>query len=896
MHRRLAALALVAAACAACVLVVSAAADPTTGGISGVVTNSSAADIAGTSVTVYQDAVVAGSAITAADGTYTVSSLAAGSYTVSFTPPPPPSRGAADDENYLPQKYDGESATSGGDPVVVSAGQTTSDIDASLQPGGTISGVVLDESGKPIEAVGVTAFDANGVALPGAQSLADGSWSIDRLPPGVYTVGFSTAGLNFLLQFFGAVSTIAGAYGVSVSVGATSSVGVIHLQPGGQLTGTVTDASSVPITNAVVDAYNSSGEVAASTTTAADGTFSVNGLASGSYRVGFAAPPSSLSAGANYLPEFFSGASTLSSATAVSVSAGSATAGINAKLAAGGEIQGTVTDATSDAVSNLSVTAYNSAGAAVGTTTTASDGSYAIDALASGAYRIGFGGPALSGPAPNYAPQFYGGDSLADAKAVSITAGAAASVVNAELTNGGTVSGTITDAFGAPLGGVSAEAFDASGNLVGNGATSADGTGDYTITALPSGSYRIGFDTGCCADYVTQYSGNEPTLASAQLVPVTPGGATGGVDAAMVAGGDIAGTVTDADGDPLPGVTVEAIASNGVAVTSTGTAADGSYALVGLTSGNYSVEFEGFAGSLQIEPEFYGSSATLAGATAVQVSAGAPTAGIDGQVVLVSGSLAGTVTDGSADPLAGVQVTVYGLDGQVVGSGALSGAGGGYEVAGLAPGFYRVGFALSGYTSQFYPDADSLSDGQSVYVPAAQTASALDAQLPAIAPAATTQPPQQQLPPPSQTPEQAQTGGSGGGTATPVAVVASVGSARVSGSTVSTTVTCSGVATASCAITLTLTSVETSKGSKLIAVSAAKKPKTARRTVTVARTTVTLAGGQSETVHVKLNGAGERLLSSLHKLPVKLVCATGTTQLSSQELTLKAPARKPKKH
>ena len=899
MRRRLAAAVLAAAACVGCVLVVSATAATPTGAIAGLVTNTSSAAIAGASVTVYQDALVAGSATTADDGTYTVNSLAPGSYTVSFAPPPPTgSAGGA--ENYLPQNYDAESPSSAGDPVLVNAGETTSAVDASLQPGGAISGVVLDGSGSPVNGVEVEAYDSNGLPMPATQSGADGTWSIDRLPAGVYSLGFTASGadLNFLAQFLGGGSTIAGAYGVSVSAGATTSGVDIHLQPGGRITGKVTDASSVPIANALVDAYDAGGDIAASATSAADGTYSINGLAGGSYRVGFTTPSGPLTPGPNYLPQFAGGAATLSSAKAVSVTTGGTSAGVDAQLAAGGEIKGAATDATSDPIANLDVTAYDSSGDPVAGATTAADGSYAIDGLASGKYRIEFGGAGPNGPAPNYAPQFYGGDSLANATAVAVTAGAAASVASAILAPGATVSGYVTDAFGAPLGGVTAQAFDAGGNVVGYSATSASGSGAYTISGLPAGRYRIGFDAGCCSgDYVPQYSDDEPSLTSADVVAVTTGGSAGGIDAAMAAGGHIAGTVTDAAGEPLPGVWVEAIDASGAGVTGTSTGPDGGYALLGLATATYTVEFETVAGSLPIVPEFFGGSTTQAGASAVAVTAGATSAAIDTEVARVTGGLAGTVTDSAAEPLRGAAVTVYGLDGQAVGPGAITADDGTYEIDGLSPGFYRVGFALSGYAGQFYPNA--AADGQSIYVAAAQTARGIDAQLQAPTSAGQQQQqpqsPQQSSPPP-QPPAPQQEAGSGGDSDVAAAVAASVGAAGVTGATVSANVSCAGPATGSCTITLTLTSVETSKGSRLLAVSAAKKGKTTRRTVTVGALSVTLAAGQSKIARVTLNAAGRRLLASVHKLPVELVCVAGATRISTETLVLTAAPKQRKKH
>jgi Carboxypeptidase regulatory-like domain len=83
---------------------------------------------------------------------------------------------------------------------------------------------------------------------------------------------------------------------------------------------------------------------------------------------------------------------------------GSTTSGINAALAAGGQISGTVTDAsTSSPVAGVFVQAYDSGGNPVGYSQTASDGTYTLSGLATGSYKVGFV------PSGNYVPQFYNG-------------------------------------------------------------------------------------------------------------------------------------------------------------------------------------------------------------------------------------------------------------------------------------------------------------------------------------------------------------------------------------------------------------------------------------------------------------------------------------------------------
>jgi uncharacterized membrane protein (UPF0136 family) len=92
----------------------------------------------------------------------------------------------------------------------------------------------------------------------------------------------------------------------------------------------------------------------------------------------------------------------------------------------------------------------------------------------------------------------------------------------------------------------------------------------------------------------------------------------------------------------------------------------------------------------------------------------------------------------------------------------------------------------------------------------------------------------------------------------------------------------------SCQFVLALHVTEAFKGGKLFAVSAKAKPKITKRTISVGRTTITLDPGQSEAATVDLNGTGQRLLKSRHRLPVKLTAISGTSLLSSQTVTFKA--------
>jgi hypothetical protein len=125
------------------------------------------------------------------DGTYTIGGLAAGSYPVQFIVPtqnfqrnPLP--------NILSQYWTGaiggSYTTPGAVPVSVSAGATTSDIDATIQPGTTISGTVASAvTGQPLADVSVDVYPVNDpIANFSTETSSNGTYFIDQLPPGTY--------------------------------------------------------------------------------------------------------------------------------------------------------------------------------------------------------------------------------------------------------------------------------------------------------------------------------------------------------------------------------------------------------------------------------------------------------------------------------------------------------------------------------------------------------------------------------------------------------------------------------------------------------------------------------------------------------------------------------------
>lgn len=121
-----------------------------------------------------------------------------------------------------------------------------------LSPAGSITGLVVDDAGRPVEAFQVSAEpvqrDTPGggsfsIATPSFRRVAspDGRFLLDDLGEGTYVVQASAAELSS-----GHVS------GVKVASGVTSDVGTIRLKAGGMVRGTVSDAAGAPVPGALI--------------------------------------------------------------------------------------------------------------------------------------------------------------------------------------------------------------------------------------------------------------------------------------------------------------------------------------------------------------------------------------------------------------------------------------------------------------------------------------------------------------------------------------------------------------------------------------------------------------------------------------------------------------------
>lgn len=168
---------------------------------------------------------------------------------------------------------------------------------------------------------------------------------------------------------------------------------------------------------------------------------------------------------------------------------------------------------------------------------------------------------------------------------VSISGGKTSSY-EVELSRAGSISGEIIDVTDVPVTISGTEVY----SYVIDGAFSQTGMAPdtYTVTCvLPLGEY-----TGEGWSFVE---------TAGQMLAITKAEVTSGAKIVLppiepIELGSISGCVTGLDGQPLPGIKVRVVGDNGIAVSETVTAQDGSWIVTDMASGSYTVEYDGGEG------------------------------------------------------------------------------------------------------------------------------------------------------------------------------------------------------------------------------------------------------------------------------------------------------------
>ncbi|TMK39212.1 MAG: hypothetical protein E6G56_11735, partial [Actinobacteria bacterium] len=524
-----------------------------------------------------------GSAITtttAADGTYTLTGLKPGvQYTISVS-------------------HSGEScSTPGGGctyTATLSSGQAATGDDFGLYQTASVSGTVFrDQNANAAQDSGdsglsgrtVTATPATGSAIT-TTTAADGTYTLNGLTPGVqYTISVSHSGES--------CSTPGGCtYTTTPTSGQTLTGDNFGLYQTASVSGTVyrdqnangtQDSGDSGLSGRTVTATPLTGS-AITTTSAADGTYTLNGL----------------TPGVQYTISVTHSGETCSTPTSsdctytTTPTSGQTLTGDNFGLYATGQVSGRVWgdsnangvfDSSSEAgLSGRTVRAVPPSGSAI-TTTTASDGTYTLTGLKPGvAYSIQVDRTTEACSTPDTGNCNY---------TETLSSGQTVSGDDFGLYGGASVSGTVFRDNNA-----NATQDTGDSGLSGRTVTATPSTGSAIITTTASdGTYTLtGLKPGVQYTIAVSHSGEtclEPSGGCTYTATLSSGQTTTGDDFGLYQTASVSGTVyrdqnanaTQDTGDSgLSGRTVTATPSTGSAITTT-TASDGTYTLNGLTPG-----------------------------------------------------------------------------------------------------------------------------------------------------------------------------------------------------------------------------------------------------------------------------------------------------------------------
>jgi hypothetical protein len=335
------------------------------------------------------------------------------------------------------------------------------------------------------------------------------------------------------------------------------------------------------------------------------------------------------------------------------------------------------------------------------------DGFYRMGSLPSGNYRV-VGGDDW------YLREFYNDTpSYTEAQLVPVTAGANTPDINFSLLEAGIISGRVETELGEPISDTDVTVCEESVPEDENWACPNVGTdqdGFYRMGSLPSGNYRVGVFGD--ERYLLEYFDDAPSYAEAELVPVTAGEITSGIDFILEFGGSISGNVSDADG-PLAFVWVEACNWEDTFCHGAETNENGDYIIYGLPGGDYRVSVWGGQGGWL--DQFYNNKRFYEDPDPVPVTVGADTGDID-FVMDPAGSISGNVSDANG-PVVSVWVDACNWDDTFCHSDETN-ENGDYTLYSLPGGDYRVsvGGGQGAWFDEFYNNKRLHENADPVFV------------------------------------------------------------------------------------------------------------------------------------------------------------------------------------
>lgn len=567
--------------------------------------------------------------------------------------------------NYAMQFYDGANTLGEATPLTLAEGQDIGGIDAVLQPGATIAGVVTAPGGAPLEGIYVNAFMYNegGFVCSGSMTDAQGAYLLRGLAPADYAIEFWDESGTYLGELYDNLGPNEEPTPVTVSEFGQAVVGIdAELSAASHINGTVTGGGG-PLVDIGVEAqiwaedeWGGWWETVQWAGTDYDGFYDLS-LRAGSYAVRF------VDWNGVFASQFYPGVPVSEVPAFVTVAEGETASGIDVELPVGATISGYVTGPSGQPAAGVSVSAVivrdgNPDGVAWADTNT--EGYYRLTGLAVGSYAIHFWDS--NGM---YVEEIYHDTrNWEEATYIAISApGEERTGVDESLALASHITGSVSGGgLGLPSAGIEAQVWVDDGGGGGwwesVGWSGTNMYGDYDLP-LSEGTYAVYF-ADWDGSFVSERYNDKRLWEPPDTVTVGPGETIGGIDADLAPGAHMTGIVTNEEDVGIEGVWVQMwlhVGEDMVPLDGTTTGPDGAFDMGGLPEGTYHVAFEDWSGTYLSEtysdkmgwPDGDDVIVTIGGTTPASVDA------VLSRGSVISGTIRDAVT-GDPIPFADVQI------------------------------------------------------------------------------------------------------------------------------------------------------------------------------------------------------------------------------------------------
>lgn len=450
------------------------------------------------------------------------------------------------------------------------------------------------------------------------------------------------------------------------------------------------------------------------------GAFQVAYLQPGEYTLHF------IDAQHQYAFQFYGGSSKLSEATKITVDPGNTTTSVNTTLISGGIISGHITMYNSTPINEGTIAVYYHDGQEWrsiynNTSINWENQTFLASGLATSAYRIEY---SVLHNDNHFLGYYKNADSIDTANDIPVVAGQ--TTENVDIMVGanpqwGRIQGKITNSDGIPLYGIEVHGVTQGGMVIRYATT--DHNGNYEIPPLPSQTYQL-FFRDPSENYGLQFYREQVGESNTPDILVPPGTTVENINVQLQPGNRLTGEVRMWDGTPIP-LSTENVILNLVYVDGmsrwhfavdlgslkhTDSQATNRYDIGGLALGRYELEL--FFDQLHTETI----TITNPGTTTHDLVVGN-----------AKGQIQGIVVDEIGEPLAGIEVKLYRMNGnwqpELNASGsdnwATTDHNGHYQFQ-VNPGVYLLLFEDPNqiYAFEYYGDAAQIELGQPITITA----------------------------------------------------------------------------------------------------------------------------------------------------------------------------------